>query len=194
MFQVDIILIQSLLERSIQITMRKIVAGFAISLDGYIEGPNGEYDWIVMDPGFDFTGHMKRFDSFFFGRISYEKLLAQGNTSFPGIKNYVFSNSLTSVDKNFTLLSGEIRNIVTAIKKQDGKDIAVYGGANLLSSLLELNLVDELMMSLIPIVLGKGKPMVGKLKQRIYLKLVETKRFASGTVQLIYHVNNNTGY
>lgn len=64
--------------------MRKIVAGFAISLDGYIEGPNGEYDWIVMDKDFDFTGHMKRFDTFFFGRKSYDKLRQAGNVSFPG--------------------------------------------------------------------------------------------------------------
>ncbi|HEX5654704.1 MAG TPA: dihydrofolate reductase family protein [Chitinophagaceae bacterium] len=169
--------------------MRKIVAGFAISLDGYIEGPTGEYDWIVMDPEFDFTGHMKRFDSFFFGRIAYEKLLAEGNTSFPGIKNYVFSNSITAVDKNFTLLKGDTRDLVSAIKKQEGKDIAVYGGANLLSSLLDLDLVDELMMSVIPIVLGQGKPMAGLIKQRVYLKLVETKRFSSGTVQLTYQVN-----
>ena len=84
--------------------MRKIVAGFAISLDGYIEGTNGEYDWIVMDDDFDFAGHMKRFDTFFFGRQSYLKLLQQGDVSFPGIKNYVFSNSLTTVDKHFTLL------------------------------------------------------------------------------------------
>jgi dihydrofolate reductase len=168
--------------------MRKIVAGFAISLDGYIEGPNGEYDWIMMDNDFDFAGHMKRFDSFFFGRNSYEKLLQQGNISFPGIKNYVFSNSLKTVDKNFTLLKGDINKLVADIKKQDGKDIAVYGGANLLSSLLDLNLVDELTMSVIPVVLGQGKPMTGILKQRVYLTLIEIKKFSSGTVQLIYQV------
>jgi dihydrofolate reductase len=168
--------------------MRKMVAGFAMSLDGYIEGPNGEYDWIVMDNDFDFAGHMKRFDTFFFGRNSYNKLLQSGNVSFPGIKNYVFSNSLDIVDKNFTLLKGDINKLVEDIKKQDGKDIAVYGGANLLSSLLDVNLVDELTMSIIPIVLGQGKPMVDILKQRVYLTLIETKKFSSGTVQLIYQV------
>ena len=168
--------------------MRKIVAGFATSLDGYIEGPNGEYDWIVMDNDFDFAGHMKRFDTFFFGRNSYDKLLQLGNVSFPGIKNFVFSNSLDTVDKNFTLLKGDINKLVADIKKQEGKDIAVYGGANLLSSLLDLNLVDELTMSIIPVVLGQGKPMVDILKQRVYLTLIETKKFSSGTVQLIYKV------
>lgn len=168
--------------------MRKIVAGFAMSLDAFIEGPNGEYDWIVMDKDFDFAGHMKRFDTFLFGRKSYEKLKQAGNLSFPGIKNYVFSNSLTKADKDFTLLKGDIHKSVMEIKEQNGKDIAVYGGANLLSSLLDLNLVDELNMSVIPVILGQGKPMTDILEQRVYLKLLETKKFSSGTVQLIYQV------
>ena len=168
--------------------MRKIVAGFAISLDGYIEGPNGEYDWMVMDKDFDFAGHMKRFDTFFIGRKSYEKLLQSGSTSLPGITSYVFSNSLDTVDKDFILIRGDIRKLVSDIKEQDGKDIAVYGGANLLSSLLDLNLIDELMMTISPIILGQGKPMLDILKQRIHLTLIDTKRFSSGTVQLIYKV------
>jgi len=159
-----------------------------MSLAGYIEGPNGEHDWIVMDKDFDFGGHMKRFDTFLFGRNSYDKLLQSGNVSFRGVKNYVFSNSLNTVDKHFTLLKGDINTLVVDIKKQAGKDIAVYGGANLLSSLLNLNLVDELIMSIIPVVLGKGKPMVDILRQRVYLTLMETKTFSSGTVQLLYHV------
>lgn len=168
--------------------MRKIIAGFATSLDGYIEGPNGEYDWIVMDNDFDFAGHMKRFDTFFFGRKSYDKLLQSGNVSFPGIKNFVFSKTIDTVGNNFTLLNGDLKKIVTDIKNQDGKDIAVYGGANLLSSLLDFNLIDELNMSIIPVLLGQGKPMVDILKQRVHLNLIETKKFSSGTVQLIYQV------
>jgi dihydrofolate reductase len=169
--------------------MRKIVAGFAMSLDGYIEGAHGEYDWIIMDKDFDFAGHMKRFDTFFFGKKSYDKLKQAGNVSFPGIKNYVFSNSLDTADKDFTLLRGDIHKLVMDIKEQHGKDIAVYGGAHLLSSLLDLNLIDELIMSVIPVVLGEGRPMVNTLKQRAYLTLVDTKKFSSGTVQLIYQVN-----
>lgn len=170
--------------------MRKIVAGFAISLDGYIEGAHGDYDWIVVDKDFDFSGHMKKFDTFLFGRKSYEKLLQSGDVSFPGITNYVFSNSLDTVDKHFILLKGDIKKLVTNIKNRDGKDIAVYGGAKLLASLLDLDLVDELTMSIIPVVLGQGKPMVDILKQRVHLILIETKTFSSGTVQIIYRVHH----
>ena len=172
--------------------MRQLVAGFAISLDGYIEGPNGEYDWITMDKEFDYASHMKRFDTFFFGRRSYLKLKESSSVSFPGIKNYVFSNSLQTGNDNFVLLNGDISKSVTQIKKQDGKDIAVYGGANLLSSLLNRNLVDELMMSIIPVVLGAGKPMVDSLKDRVNLHLIDIRKYSSGTIQLVYKVAQNT--
>ncbi len=171
--------------------MRNLVAGFAISLEGYIEGPKGEYDWIIMDKEFDFVSHMKRFDAFFFGRKSFLKLKESGNVSFPGIKNYVFSNSLQSSNEDFVLLKGDIPKLVTQIKKQDGKDIAVYGGANLLSSLLNMNLVDELIMSIVPVVLGDGKSMVDSLKQRVNLQLIDTRTFSSGTIQLAYKVGSN---
>ncbi len=141
-----------------------------------------------MEKDFDFAGHMKRFEAFFFGRKSFEKLRQTGKVSFPGIKNYVFSNTLDTSDKDFTLLKGDIHKSITNIKEHEGKDIAIYVGANLLSSLLVLNLIDELNMSVIPVVLGEGKPMVSILKQRIYLKLLETKKFSSGAVQLIYQV------
>ena len=168
--------------------MRKIVGGFAVSLDGYIEGPNGEYDWITMDSDFDFESHMKRFDTFFFGRKSYDKLRQAGSISFPGIQNYVFSNSLTRIDGDCILVQGDIKKSVKEIKEQPGKDIAVYGGAELLSSLLDNNLVDEIIMTVIPVILGKGKSMVSDLKQRVNLALLNTKRFSSGSMQLIYAV------
>jgi dihydrofolate reductase len=167
--------------------MRKIIAGFAMSLDGFIDGPGRENGWIVMDKGFDFAAYMKRFDAFFFGRKSWEKLSQQGYATFPGIKSYVFSNTLAP-DPKFTLVKGDIKKHVLGIKEEKGKDIAVYGGANLLSGLLDLKLVDELLMSVIPVVIGQGKPMVDVLKDRVYLTLVETKQLASGTVQLRYHV------
>jgi dihydrofolate reductase len=170
------------------IIMRKLIGGFAMSLDGYIEGSSCEYDWIVMDKDFDFAGHMERFDTFFFGRNSYDKLLRSGFGTFAGIRNYVFSNTLETADKNFTLLKGDIHAAATQIKKQDGKDIAVYGGTNLLTSLLDLDLIDELTMSVIPVILGQGMSMVNILKQRIYLTLIETKNFSGGTVQLRYEV------
>ena len=143
--------------------MRKIVAGFAASLDGYIAGPNGEYDWIIMDKDFDFTKHMKRFDAFFMGRKTYEMISQSEGPPMLGITNYVFSNTLTAVSNDAILINGDIVKAINEIKNKQGKDIAVFGGASLLASLLDLDLVDEMAVSFIPVLLGKGIPMVDVL-------------------------------
>ncbi|HUS03843.1 MAG TPA: hypothetical protein VMY77_19015, partial [Chitinophagaceae bacterium] len=73
--------------------MRKIVAGFAISLDGYIAGPKNEFDWIIIDKEIDFTEQMKRYDTYFLGRKTYELSKIMGQ-SFGKDKVYIFSNTL----------------------------------------------------------------------------------------------------
>jgi dihydrofolate reductase len=139
-----------------------------------------------MDKSFDFTEHMKRFDAFLFGRKSYCKLKEAGGITFPGIKYYIFSNTLDGVDKDATLVGGNVREAVGRIKSEEGKDIAVFGGANLLTTLLDLELIDELDISLIPILLGEGMPMVNPLKQRIHLSPVAVEKLFNGTILLRY--------
>mgnify|MGYP003575378528 CR=1 FL=1 len=168
--------------------MRKLVSGFAASLDGYIEGPNGEYDWILIDKEIDFAEQAKRFDAYFFGRRSYEAVIAMGSKPARGIKNYVFSTTLTTVADGYTLLKGSIKDTVLQLKQQEGKDIAVFGGAGLLASLLDLQLVDEISIAFIPVLLGKGKPMVEMLSEKVWLQLLHTKAYSNGTVQVSYEV------
>ncbi|HEV7331573.1 MAG TPA: dihydrofolate reductase family protein [Flavisolibacter sp.] len=171
--------------------MRKLVAGFAASVDGYIEGPDGGYDWIIIDEKLDFSAEMKRFDTLFFGRRSYEAAKAMFDKPSAGITNFVFSNTLTEVDKNFILLSGDIHLKVETLKQQEGKDIAVYGGANLLASLLNLQLVDELSISFIPVLLGAGKPMVDLLHEKVWLRFNNSRRYQNGTLVVNYTVCYN---
>jgi dihydrofolate reductase len=173
--------------------MRKIVAGFAASVDGYIEGPNGEFDWILIDEKIDFTEEWKRFDAFFFGRRSYEMSVKMFSKPTKGITNYVFSNTLKEVHKNFVLISGDINEQVQKLKHQDGKDIAVYGGANLLASLLNLQLVDEISVSFIPVLLGAGKPMVDVLKEKVWLSFLSSRRYENGTIIVSYAVKYKAG-
>lgn len=168
--------------------MRQIVAGFAASLDGYIEGPNGEYDWILIDKEIDFAAHFERFDTFLMGRKSYEKMVQMNTNTFPGIKNYVFSKTLTNVEKGYHLVNGNIQEAVKKIKNEQGKDIVVYGGASLLASLLNRQLVDEIEVAIIPVLLGKGKPMVDVLDKKVPLTLLKTKTYANGTLSVSYKV------
>lgn len=168
--------------------MRKIVSGFAASVDGYIEGPHGEYDWILIDKEINFAESMKRFDTFLYGRRSYEAVVKMGGSSSSRIANYVFSTTLHAVHKNFRLVSSNIGDKIIELKKQPGKDIAVFGGASLLASLLNLRLVDELAISFIPVLLGKGKSMVDVLQDKVWLSFLSSKTYGNGTVQVTYGV------
>ena len=130
----------------------------------------------------------KKYDCFLFGRRSYEKLGNAGAGSFKGIECIVFSNSLSAVRSGYKLVKDDISSYVTKLKEQNGKDIAVYGGANFLGSLLNLNLVDELHFSLMPVLIGSGKPMTENLGKRMALELYDVKTFQSGLVKLFYNV------
>lgn len=171
--------------------MRKIVAGFAASLDGLIEGPKGEYDWILIDPAIDFAAQQQRFDTYFYGRKTYEMVKGSGNAAGRGLAHYVFSNTLAQTAGSFQLVKGDLKSAVDRIREQPGKDIAVFGGASLLASLLDLQLVDEVSVAVIPVLLGAGKPMVAALKEKVWLTLLDTKSYGNGTVQVTYAVHYN---
>jgi dihydrofolate reductase len=168
--------------------MRKVVAGFAISLDGYIAAPDNTFDWIIVNKEIDFAERMKRFDTYFLGRKTYE-LSKNMARSFGRSKVYVFSNTLKKVEKPFILVKGNITEQVSQIKDQEGKDIAMFGGGELLTSLLDLTLVDEISLAVIPVILGNGIPLVRQLDRRISLTLLNTKTYSNSTVELTYQVN-----
>lgn len=169
--------------------MRKIVAGFAISLDGYIAGPDNEFDWIIIDKEIDFAEQMKRYDAYFIGRKTYELTKKMGGNPMGKSKVYIFSNTLTEVEKNYHLIKENIEETVSEIKKEKGKDVAVFGGGELLTSLLNLDLVDEIGLAVIPVIIGKGIPFVREVNRKISLTLINSKTYSNGTVQLTYNVN-----
>ena len=171
--------------------MRKVILGVAMSLDGFIEGPNGEYDWCVIDPNYSFEEFFKRLDTIFVGRKTYEMTSAAegGPPGFPTFKEYVFSTTLDKVKEGATLIKGNIKTEVERIKKEDGKDIWLFGGAELTTSLVNLGLVDELSLAVYPIILGGGKPLFHNIKGRIKLKLVDLKKYSTGSVSLTYNIN-----
>lgn len=169
--------------------MRKVILGVAVSLDSFIEGPNGEYDWCFTDQDYGMSEFYKRVDSVFIGRKSYEMsygLEDGGGFGLPKMKEYVFSNTLKEVKEGTTLVSGDIKGAVEMIKQQDGKDIWLFGGGSLTTSLMNLGLIDEFWLSVHPIVLGAGKPLFQNINDRTSLKLIETKVYETGLVSLKY--------
>jgi dihydrofolate reductase len=172
--------------------MRKVLLGLAVSLDGFIEGPNGEYDWCFTDQDYGLNEFFKRIDSIFIGRKSYEMSLGLegGISGFPEFKEYVFSNSLENVKEGVTLIRGDIAEEVKRIKNHPGKDIWLFGGAELTSHLMNLGLVDEIGLAVHPIILGSGKPLFRNIKGRTPLQLIDTKTYSTGLVYLTYKVGH----
>jgi dihydrofolate reductase len=181
--------------------MRKIILDLAVSLDNYIEGPNGEYDWCFVDQDYGFTSLLNRIDSVFYGRKSFELFgsynPATGATEMEKLflkmmdekKKYVFSNTLKSVE-NAVLINGNIEEKVKRIKEEPGKDIQLFGGAGLITALENLNLIDEYHIAVHPIILGAGKPLFKDIKERKKLTLLDTKIYPNGLVILIYKSQN----
>ncbi|RYE25898.1 MAG: dihydrofolate reductase [Sphingobacteriales bacterium] len=178
--------------------MRKIILNLAVSLDGFIEGPNGEYDWCIMEPEMHFDKFLARVDGAFFGRKSYELFLTQDPSTFSsdternlfaeiaGKEKYIFSNTLAEVNPGSILLKGDIATEVNKIKQQPGKDLWLFGGAQLVSTFIKLNLIDEYQLSVHPIALGAGKPLFENLADRLKLKHIKTENYPSGVVGLFY--------
>ena len=172
--------------------MRKLILGVAVSLDGFIEGPNGEYDWCLTDQDYGFTDFFNRVDTLFVGRKTYEMSLGMeaGAAGFPKFKEYIFSTTLDKVKEGAILIKGDIKNEIEKIKKDKGKDIWLFGGASLTTSLMNLGLVDELSLAVHPILLGSGKPLFNNITDRINLKLIDTKTYSTGLVSLTYSLGD----
>jgi dihydrofolate reductase len=172
--------------------MRKVIYGGAMSLDGFIAGPNGEYDWIVMDPDIDFTALMGRFDTFLIGRKTFEAMRRMGEAAppAPGIQNIVFSRTLEPADcPPGTILSDNAEQVVADLRKKPGKDIAVFGGGELFRSLLAAGLVDQVHFNVIPVLLGGGIPLLPSPAPRARLTLTRHRIYErTGTVGLEYDI------
>jgi dihydrofolate reductase len=171
--------------------MRLVRFGGAMSLDGYIAGPNGEYDWIVMDPEIDFTGLLKPFDTFLIGRKTFDAMGRMGNSgkSSPGIENIVISRTLKQADYPRIRIESDPVKLVRELRNKPGKDIAIFGGGELFRSLLAAGLVDRIEMSLIPVLLGGGIPLLPPPAGRAKLKLRNQRVYAkTGTISLEYDI------
>lgn len=171
--------------------MRLVRYGGAMSLDGYIAGPNGEYDWIVMDPDIDFAGMLKQFDTFLIGRKTFQAMARMGNAteSLPGIQNIVFSRTMKAADYPHVVVESDAERVVSELREKPGKDIALFGGGELFRSLLAADLVDRVEVSLVPVLLGGGIPLLPSPAGRAKLRLRKERVYEkTGTIGLEYDI------
>jgi dihydrofolate reductase len=174
---------------------RRLRYQVAVSLDGFIAGPHGEYDWIVMDPSIDFAALFKEFDTAVMGRKTYEVLTAQGgHGAMPGLDVVVFSRTLPAATyPGVRIVHGDPGKIVAALKARPGRDIWLYGGGALFRSLLDEGLVDTVEVAVVPVLLGSGTPLLPP-GATTKLTLADQKALpASGIVALSYSVPGGIG-
>ncbi len=179
---------------------RKIILDLAITLDGFIEGKNGEIDWCIMDSDMEFSHFLSNIDTILYGRKSYDlwghytpDTNDDEEKQFWALvhskEKYVFSKTKQQDHSKAVFIQENIAEEMQALKKKTGKNIWLYGGASLITAFIDLGLIDEFRLSIHPVVLGEGKPLFTNVTEKINLKLVNTRTFSSGVVQLIYHNN-----
>jgi len=172
--------------------MRRVRYVVAMSLDGYIAGPNGEADWIIMDPDIDFRALFEQFDTFLLGRHTFEVMGGgAGGSGQAGVQTMVFSRTLRQEDyPNITIVSEKPDQALADLRSRPGKDIWLFGGGSLFRSLLEARLVDTVEVSVIPVLLGEGISLLPPKpsSERFKLKLAGSRTFKTGIVSLEYSV------
>lgn len=186
--------------------MRKLKLQVQISIDGFICGPNGEMDWLVMNWGADIKAYVDMItepvDTILLGRNLAQGFIPhwagvasdESNPEQSAGRKYsltpkiVFSKTLKSSPwENAVIANGDLVEEVTAVKKRRGGDVIAYGGSTFVSSLLKANLIDELHLFVNPTVLGRGMPIFNEVRQNQKYKLDTVKTFECGIVMLHYN-------
>lgn len=167
--------------------MRRVRYRVAASLDGFIAGPNGEADWITTDPEVDFGALYRQFDTALIGRRTFEYMLKHGSSSVPGMNSLVFSQTLRQADyPRVTIVESAPEKVVSKLRSDPGKDIWLFGGAQLFSYLAAHSVVDTIEVAIMPVLLGEGIPLTCHLSHRKKLKFTGQKTYKSGIVLLEY--------
>lgn len=192
--------------------MRKLISFMHISLDGFVAGPNGEMDWIKVDEEiFDHVGNaISGGDTALYGRVTYQMMESYWPTAadkpnaskhdiehskwYKKVHKIVLSKTLAEAElTNTTIINDNLSDRINEIKQsREGrnKDILLFGSPTATHSLIKLNLIDGYWLFVNPIILGRGIPLFLDIRNKINLKLLNTRQFTCGVTELNYRVDN----
>lgn len=176
---------------------RRIIVHIAASADGYIAGPDGDLDWLTSrpdPPGFyGIEAFMKTIDTMVMGRKTYEASLGLGAKFDPRTPTIVFSRQAPPADlpAGVEFANGAIGPFVSRLRERAGKDIWLMGGGDLIAAFLDANAIDEFVISVVPVFIGDGVPLIARRHRHVPLTMHSVERFDDGLVQLHYSVHHH---
>jgi dihydrofolate reductase len=192
--------------------MRKVLLSNLVTLDGFFAGLKGELDWHIVDEEFNqyAIDLLSKVDALLFGRVTYQLMAdywpaAATNPSTPksdleiadkmnNLPKIVFSKTLQKVEwKNTRLVKEKIAEEISKMKEQSGKDMVIFGSGSIVSTFMQLGLIDEYRIIVNAVVLGNGKPLFKGINDKQNLKLLKTRVFGSGVVILYYQPMGKEG-
>lgn len=175
--------------------MKKIKLYSSVSLDGYIARKDGRLDWLesINNPNqidHDYESFYSGIDTLIMGRKTYDIILSYGiEWPYKGKASYIVSRSsnfFISTENTF-LLNGDILSKIRELKVMEGKDIWLVGGGKINSLLLNNDLIDEMIISIVPVIIGDGLPMFPDNPKETNFEMIDAKTFETGIVNLTFH-------
>ena len=176
-------------------TRRKVIVHIGASADGYIARPDGDLDWLTSRPApkgfYGMNAFMKTIDTMLLGRKTYEVSLRMGAKFDSTSRTIVFSRQAPPADapSGVEFVRGAIGPFVSQLRERPGKDIWLMGGGDLIASCLDELVIDEFVISVVPVFIGDGIPLIARRDRHAPLELQSVERFDDGLVQLRYRVH-----
>lgn len=169
--------------------MRNICLFIASSLDGYIARTSGAIDWLFTDQDYGYSEFFAQIDTVIMGRKTYEQVLSFGEYPYVGKKSFVFSKTLQGKSHRYVEFVGSnLIDFINTLRQSEGQDIWLVGGSEIVHFFMQNGFIDELILSIHPIVLGSGIPLFARDPNiETLLELKNVRTFDSGLVQVIYH-------
>lgn len=172
--------------------MRKIILFIASSLEGYIARKNGEIDWLFTDQDYGYNEFFQDVDTVLMGNRTYQQILGFGDYPYPGKQSFVFSQIRQGhKDKNVEFIGNNWLNFVDSLRHNRGKNIWLVGGGKTIHNFLLHDLIDEIILSIHPLILGEGIPLIiSDPNCETKLQLKQVKTYDSGLLQVFYDLKH----